>query len=159
MLLRCVMQHAATLRFVFRWQNEFITNATSSFYLLTTTAPSVSEQRQRFVRLRRRRTPRFKIANHGPVNTTSQKFRRMHGDPSVEHLWNVGQFLPDYTAQHPRRKASSYSPSWESEISPEMYLLYKTFREFWWMAVTTNFNFLLNWPWGPPSLLSNEHHG
>jgi hypothetical protein len=23
-----------------------------------------------------------------------------------EHLWNVGQFLPDYTVQHPRRQSS-----------------------------------------------------
>jgi hypothetical protein len=26
-----------------------------------------------------------------------------------KHIWNVGQFLPDYTAQHPRRQSSSYS--------------------------------------------------
>jgi hypothetical protein len=24
-------------------------------------------------------------------------------DGGSKHLWNVGQFLPDYTAQHPRR--------------------------------------------------------
>jgi hypothetical protein len=31
-------------------------------------------------------------------------------------VWNIGQFLPDYTAQHPWRQ-SSYSPPWEPEIS------------------------------------------
>jgi hypothetical protein len=25
-----------------------------------------------------------------------------------KHLWNVGQLLPDYMVQHPRRKSSSY---------------------------------------------------
>jgi hypothetical protein len=34
-----------------------------------------------------------------------------------KHLWNVGQFLPDYTEQHLRRQSSSYSPPWELEIS------------------------------------------
>jgi hypothetical protein len=32
----------------------------------------------------------------------------------------VGQFLRDYTAQHPRRHSSSYSPSWEPEISTKL---------------------------------------
>jgi len=26
-----------------------------------------------------------------------------------KHLWNVGQFLSHYTAQHPRKQSSSYS--------------------------------------------------
>jgi hypothetical protein len=30
---------------------------------------------------------------------------------------NVGKFLPDYTAQHPRRQSSSDLPPWEHEIS------------------------------------------
>jgi hypothetical protein len=34
-----------------------------------------------------------------------------------KHLWNVSKFLPDYTAQQPRRQSSSYSPPWEPEIS------------------------------------------
>jgi hypothetical protein len=34
-----------------------------------------------------------------------------------KHLWNVSKLLPDYTAQHPRRQSSSYSPLWEPEIS------------------------------------------
>jgi hypothetical protein len=33
-----------------------------------------------------------------------------------KHLLNVGQFLRDYTAQHPRRESSSYSPPWQPEI-------------------------------------------
>jgi hypothetical protein len=31
-----------------------------------------------------------------------------------KHLWNNGQFLPDYTAQHPRRQSSS---SWYMNLS------------------------------------------
>jgi hypothetical protein len=31
---------------------------------------------------------------------------------------DVGKLLSDYTAQHPRRQSSSYSPSKEPEISP-----------------------------------------
>jgi hypothetical protein len=38
-------------------------------------------------------------------------------DGSSKHLWNVGQFLWDYTAQHPRRQSSSYSPPWGPKIS------------------------------------------
>jgi hypothetical protein len=33
------------------------------------------------------------------------------------HHWDVSQYLPDYTAQHPRRQLSSHSPSWVPEIS------------------------------------------
>jgi hypothetical protein len=33
------------------------------------------------------------------------------------HLWNVGQFLRDYMTKHPGKQPSSYSPSWEPEIS------------------------------------------
>jgi hypothetical protein len=33
-----------------------------------------------------------------------------------KHLWNIGKLLPHYTAQHPRRQSSSYSPPWEPEI-------------------------------------------
>jgi hypothetical protein len=31
-------------------------------------------------------------------------------DGGSMHLWNVGKLLRDYTAQHPRRQPSSYSP-------------------------------------------------
>jgi hypothetical protein len=34
------------------------------------------------------------------------------------HSWNIGQFLPDYMAQHPRRQPSSYLSPWETDISP-----------------------------------------
>jgi hypothetical protein len=30
-------------------------------------------------------------------------------DGSSKLLWNIGKYLPDYTAQHPRRQPSSYS--------------------------------------------------
>jgi hypothetical protein len=30
-------------------------------------------------------------------------------DGGREHFLNIGQFLPDYMAQHPRRQSSSYS--------------------------------------------------
>jgi hypothetical protein len=29
-----------------------------------------------------------------------------------KHLWNLGEFLPDYTA-HPKTQSSSYSSPWE----------------------------------------------
>jgi hypothetical protein len=32
-------------------------------------------------------------------------------DGGSKHLWNVGKLLLDNTAQHPRRKSSSYSPT------------------------------------------------
>jgi hypothetical protein len=38
-------------------------------------------------------------------------------DEGSKHLGNVGKLLPDYKAQQPRRKPSSYSPPWEPEIS------------------------------------------
>jgi hypothetical protein len=38
-------------------------------------------------------------------------------DGGSKNLWNVSKLLPDYTAEHLRRQ-SSYSPLWESEISP-----------------------------------------
>jgi hypothetical protein len=34
-----------------------------------------------------------------------------------EYFWNVGQILPDYTAQQSRRQPSSYSSPWKLEIS------------------------------------------
>jgi hypothetical protein len=34
-----------------------------------------------------------------------------------KHLWNFGQFLRDYMAQHPRRQLFSYSQPWEPEVS------------------------------------------
>jgi hypothetical protein len=40
------------------------------------------------------------------------------GDGGSKHLWNVGQFLRDCTAQNTRRQSSLYSPPWEPEISP-----------------------------------------
>jgi hypothetical protein len=45
----------------------------------------------------------------------------------MRHLWNVGKLLPDYTAQQPRRQPSSYSLSWESEIS----LTWKKLLMYW----------------------------
>jgi hypothetical protein len=38
-------------------------------------------------------------------------------DGGSRHLWNVGQFLPDYMTEDPRRKSSSYSSLWEPQIS------------------------------------------
>jgi hypothetical protein len=36
-------------------------------------------------------------------------FRVLSPDDAVcKHLWNVDQFLPDYTAQYPRRQLSYY---------------------------------------------------
>jgi hypothetical protein len=33
-------------------------------------------------------------------------------DGGSKHLWNIGKFLWDYMAQHPRRQSSSYSMPW-----------------------------------------------
>jgi hypothetical protein len=35
------------------------------------------------------------------------------------HLWNISQLQRDYTALHPRRLLTSYSPLWEPEISQD----------------------------------------
>jgi hypothetical protein len=35
----------------------------------------------------------------------------------TSHLWNVGLFPQHYTAPHPRKLSSSYSPSWDPKIS------------------------------------------
>jgi hypothetical protein len=34
-----------------------------------------------------------------------------------KRLWNVGKLPPDYTAQQPGRRPSSYSPQWEDKIT------------------------------------------
>jgi hypothetical protein len=39
-----------------------------------------------------------------------------------ENLWNVDQFLPDYTAQRRRKQSSSHSTIWEPEISRTLVL-------------------------------------
>jgi hypothetical protein len=39
-------------------------------------------------------------------------------DGGIKHLWNVGQFLPDYMVQHPQKQSSAHSSPWEAEISP-----------------------------------------
>jgi len=38
-------------------------------------------------------------------------------DGSSKHLWNVGQFLWDYKAQHPRKQLCSHALPREPEIS------------------------------------------
>jgi hypothetical protein len=43
--------------------------------------------------------------------------RQGDDDGRNKHFWNIGQFLPHFTAQHPRTQSSSYSPPWEPEIS------------------------------------------
>jgi hypothetical protein len=45
-------------------------------------------------------------------------------DGGSKHLWNFGQFLPDYTAQHTRRQSPSYSKQWEPGISPRIHILF-----------------------------------
>jgi hypothetical protein len=46
-----------------------------------------------------------------------QQGRHRPDDGDTKHLRNVGKLLPKYTAQHPRRQSSSYSPQLEPEIS------------------------------------------
>jgi hypothetical protein len=47
-----------------------------------------------------------------------------------KYVWNVGELLAYYTAQHPRRQPFSYSPWWESEISQSNFFVcaYNTSR-------------------------------
>jgi hypothetical protein len=67
-----------------------------------------------------------------------RRFRGAHNpdDGGSKHLWNVGQFLPDYTAQHPRRQPSSFSPPWEPGITPDLNCLTimscRRLLRFWW---------------------------
>jgi hypothetical protein len=50
---------------------------------------------------------------------TEAYWLRHQGDEIIpggsKHLWNVGQYLPDYTA-HPRRQSSSYSSPSEPQL-------------------------------------------
>jgi hypothetical protein len=50
------------------------------------------------------RTASIRAATHCPDGRVST------------HLWNVGKHVFDYTAVHPRRLSTSYSPPWEPEI-------------------------------------------
>jgi hypothetical protein len=45
-------------------------------------------------------------------------YRSLPDEGGSKRLWNVWQFLRDYTTIHKRRQSSSYSPPWEREISP-----------------------------------------
>jgi hypothetical protein len=48
-------------------------------------------------------------------------------DGGSKRLWNVGQFLREYTTQHPRRQSSSYSRQREPEISQNSTLSHLVF--------------------------------
>jgi hypothetical protein len=45
--------------------------------------------------------------SHGDVYEDDCLLGDRPDDVASKHLGNVGQFLPDYTAQHPRRQPSS----------------------------------------------------
>jgi hypothetical protein len=47
-------------------------------------------------------------------------------DGGSKHLWNVGQFLRDYTAQHPRNQYSRYHSRDNPNAKPEWWPLYQT---------------------------------
>jgi hypothetical protein len=66
-------------------------------------------------------------------------------DGGTKHLWNVGQYLPYYTAQHSRRQPFSYSLPWEPEIS---------------LSLGCNQQMVCNIRWGLSSLFGglNEKH-
>jgi hypothetical protein len=40
----------------------------------------------------------------GTLVEIDRRFRDDNGDS--KHLWNVGQFSPEYTAQHPRKQSA-----------------------------------------------------
>jgi hypothetical protein len=53
-------------------------------------------------------------------------------DGGSKHLWNVGQFLPDYMTQHRRRQSSLYSSPWEPEILQSNYVVrFEVFTVVW----------------------------
>jgi hypothetical protein len=48
-----------------------------------------------------------------------------------KNLWNIGKFLPDYTAQHPRRQSYSHSSQWETDISSLQGVEYSRGSKYW----------------------------
>jgi hypothetical protein len=52
----------------------------------------------------------------GPCCLHHQGDETRPDDGSSKVLWNVGKFLPDYTALQPRRQPSSYQPPWEPQV-------------------------------------------
>jgi hypothetical protein len=52
------------------------------------------------------------------IITAISRVRSDDGDS--KHLWNVGQFLWDYTVQHPGRQSSFYTPPWEPELAQDL---------------------------------------
>jgi hypothetical protein len=53
------------------------------------------------------------IAQPGLVQV-ARRFRHAYthlsGNGGSKYLWNVDKFIPDYSAQHPKRQSLSYSP-------------------------------------------------
>jgi hypothetical protein len=47
---------------------------------------------------------------------TGRRFRSGSDDGGNKYLWNIGQFLSECSAQHPRWQPSLCSPPWEPEI-------------------------------------------
>jgi hypothetical protein len=54
-----------------------------------------------------------------------RRFRGTHhpNDRGSKIFWNVGQYLPDYTSQHPRRQPSS-----NQNQSTERYIMFAIFN-------------------------------
>jgi hypothetical protein len=56
-------------------------------------------------------------------HTDSIHFKGLHNsnDGGIKLLWNIGQYLPYYMVQYPRRQPSSHSLPLETQISPNIY--------------------------------------
>jgi hypothetical protein len=54
-------------------------------------------------------------------------------DGGSKHLWIVSKLLPVYTAQHPRRHSSSYSPPWDPEISTKTLLYFISIWQYYFV--------------------------
>jgi hypothetical protein len=54
-------------------------------------------------------------------------------------LWNVGQYLPDYTVLHSRRQSSSYSSPWEFQMSTSKNSICQFYapNTFWYYTILT----------------------
>jgi hypothetical protein len=58
------------------------------------------------------------------------------------HLWNVGLYLQDNTAQRPRRQSYSYASLWEPEILPNRDTAYLSIRTEQVISVLTQQAFI-----------------
>jgi hypothetical protein len=62
-------------------------------------------------------------------------------DEGSKNFWNVGELLPDYTVQKPRRQPSLYSPPLEPQI-PIVLILFFHLRDFFLSGLSNKISYL-----------------